>query len=477
MKLNPRLQMIALSLMMLALSACGTSSGGPQVWFDRPLDNTTAPLAPLTIQAHASDESGVAKFEFYANDMLLFTVDSNGSRLSEAIVEWTPPEPGVYRIDVRAIDTKGNIGSDATVVVTIDGKSIFDDTVRITGAECAEGLTVNVDINIIAPNGIASYAVFSTWVAAEVGETFTGSLPGNISKRVQLTEPYPDDMVRNHQIGLKVMIDGDPSPHYAYAFEPNNLCPGHYEAPNTTPPICSLSQLIAPILQTPADNASVNTTVNFAWSDLQYKEIGCHPHSWRVDISENSNFNDNSLGFGTLDHLETSRNWPLPVGKCYYWRVLAYVPDDYGPPSTARYFCVPESPTPQIVTLTPIPTVTPSPTVEIIVDTTPPSFYSTEVSPDTILNDVAGCSSYERTTIVAAAVAEAGGLSSVIAYWDIGGVESGQANLQEGGLGYWASLGPVNTVGIMEIYMVAVDTSGNSAQSDMLYVTVNNCIN
>lgn len=65
----------------------------------------------------------------------------------------------------------------------------------------------------------------------------------------------------------------------------------------------------------------------------------------------------------------------------------------------------------------------------------------------------------------------------MVAYWNIGGAESGQVSLQEGGLGYWASIGPVNTTGTMEIYMIAQDAAGNTAQSDTLYVTVNNCIN
>jgi len=470
-------------VLIFILTACGVPSDGPQAWLDWPLDKARVPLEPLTIQAHASDLDGIAQFEIYANDTLLVTFDSDGSRLGEANYEWTPPEPGVYRIDVRAIDSNGNTGSKATVEITVDGKSVFDPSAQITGVECADGLAVNVDINIIAPNGVVSYSVFSTWVAAEVGETFTGSLPGNINKRVQLVEPYPDDMVRNHQIGLKVMINGDPTPHYAYAFEPNNFCPGHYQAPDGTAPQCTVSQLVVPELQTPADNSSVSTPVHFSWSDLAYTEIGCHPHSWRVDISEYSNFSDISSGFGTLDHLETSRDWPLPAGKCYYWRVLAYAPDSYGPPSAVRKFCIPAS-QPPVATQPPVitepPVVTEPPPVEpeppLVTDTTPPSFFSTGVSPDVILTNGSGCPNYERTITVAAAVSDESGLSSITAYWHIGGTENGQVDLQEGGLGYWATIGPVNTVGTMEVYITAWDTFGNVAQSDTMYVTVNNCI-
>jgi len=369
-------------VLIIILSSCGTPSGGPQAWLDWPLDDSTHPLAPLTIQAHASDESGIAQFEFYVNDTLLSTVDSDGSRLSERIIEWSPPEPGTYDIKVRAFDSSGVPGGYAIATINIGGQT------------------------------------------------------------------------------NEIIVTTTPS----------------------TDLLCTLNQLVAPIQEAPADNSTVNTPVHFAWSDKAYLEIGCHPHSWRVDISEQSNFSDNSSGFGTLDHLETSRDWPLPAGKCYYWRVMAYVPDDNGPASVTRQFCIPAVLVPVPITPTftptniPIPKITSSPTLELIVDTTPPSFFSTGVSPDTILTEGGGCPNYERTVTVAAAIADENGLSSVVAYWNIGATESGQVNLQEGNLGYWAVIGPVNTTGTMEVYITARDTFGNVAQSDLLYVTVNNCI-
>jgi hypothetical protein len=76
------------------------------------------------------------------------------------------------------------------------------------------------------------------------------------------------------------------------------------------------------------------------WS---YPDISCHPYSYAVDISSDTSFTDISLGFGTLDYNETSRQWPLPAGQCYYWRVKAYVPDVNGPPSAAWRFCISDS--------------------------------------------------------------------------------------------------------------------------------------
>lgn len=55
MKINLPLQILAISLMIFVLPACGTPSGGPQILFDHPLDDTIVPMAPPTIQAQASD--------------------------------------------------------------------------------------------------------------------------------------------------------------------------------------------------------------------------------------------------------------------------------------------------------------------------------------------------------------------------------------------------------------------------------------
>ena len=96
-------------LIILILSSC-TMPGGegpsPVAWIDRPLDGTTVPLAPLILQAHAVDANGVAKIEFLVSNSLISGVATGGGRMEEASIEWTPPEPGVYIINVRARNTQ-----------------------------------------------------------------------------------------------------------------------------------------------------------------------------------------------------------------------------------------------------------------------------------------------------------------------------------------------------------------------------------
>ncbi len=124
---------------------------------------------------------------------------------------------------------------------------------------------------------------------------------------------------------------------------------------------CALEALVAPSLVSPMDGAALAPDPVLAWA---YPDTSCHPYSFMVDISEDASFADISWGFGTLDHRETSRSWPLPAGHCYYWRVRAYVPDVSGPPSSAWRFCVvaaavTDTPTP-VISVTPVITDTPT---------------------------------------------------------------------------------------------------------------------
>ncbi len=101
--------------------------------------------------------------------------------------------------------------------------------------------------------------------------------------------------------------------------------------------LCSPESLTAPELLTPANGSTVKSSPVLSWS---YPDASCHPYSYAIDISPDSSFTDISLGFGAENYNETSREWPLPSGKCYFWRVKAYVPDTNGTPSSVWKFCV-----------------------------------------------------------------------------------------------------------------------------------------
>jgi len=117
------IRLARVGLCLLALVGCTSATPGPRTWIDRPLDGATAPLAPLTLMAHASDIDGVASIEFSVDGKQVSAQGAGGAKLGQAIYEWTPPGPGIYLVEVRAIDSGGNPGSPASSQVTISSEA------------------------------------------------------------------------------------------------------------------------------------------------------------------------------------------------------------------------------------------------------------------------------------------------------------------------------------------------------------------
>jgi hypothetical protein len=109
-------------LLTLLLSACQQAGAGPRTWIDQPLDDSTFPLQPIILQAHASDSDGVDSIEFYLEDQTLIHADAGGGRLGQAMYEWLPPGEGEYTIFARSTDTIGNTGMAASSFIIIGDK-------------------------------------------------------------------------------------------------------------------------------------------------------------------------------------------------------------------------------------------------------------------------------------------------------------------------------------------------------------------
>ena len=106
-------------IITIVLGSCGETGIGPQTWIDTPQNNTTAPLAPLTIMAHASDTDGISAIEFIIDSKNIYSVQTGGKRMESSQVEWTPPGPGIYLIGARGINNSGIAGALATSRITI----------------------------------------------------------------------------------------------------------------------------------------------------------------------------------------------------------------------------------------------------------------------------------------------------------------------------------------------------------------------
>lgn len=430
--LPPPQRVIILWFAVTALTGCTLPSGGgagPTVWIDRPLDGETVPLAPLIIQAHAADADGVATIEFLGLDGIINSVATGGARLGEASTMWTPPGPGMYTLNVRAMDTQGN--SNARILASVQ--------ITVSG--------------------------------------------------------------------------GTPTP-------ASGLTPVSGQ--------CAAEALVAPLLLSPADGTTVTDVPLLAWS---YPDASCHPYRYAVDISSYASFTDISLGFGTLDHSETSRQWPLPAGQCYYWRVRAFVPEVEGPPSLAWSFCLTASttatPSSPIFTLlqnancrlgpgtaydaedvilqgastaiegrnqdnswfwvqkpsgrgqcwvsASVGTASGSwqavPIIAAPVDTTPPEISDPSANP-AIISVQSQCGATPPTTIIHARVTDAGGIARVVAR--VAGF--GEFEMSSVGDGYYqATLGPFGEAGTLSVFVQAQDSAGNTATSAPIDVQVVAC--
>jgi len=131
--MNKRVFLIGVFILAAILPACSSYSGGPTTWIDQPLDDSYFPLAPITLQAHASDGDGVGGFHFLVDDTLLMAIGAGGGRLENAIIEWRPDMPGEYIIGIRAVDSGGNEGPLAISHVTI----LFPEAIEVA-SEAAE---------------------------------------------------------------------------------------------------------------------------------------------------------------------------------------------------------------------------------------------------------------------------------------------------------------------------------------------------
>jgi len=142
-----------LLISLFLVASCAAPGQGPMTWLDRPLDGSHLPLGPVTILAHASDADGVASFEFSIDEDPLATVPASGGRLGDATAGWTPTEPGTYTVRARATDSAGNVGSEATSVVTVGELPTPSPTVP---AERDEGeILFLVEPELIAPGACA----------------------------------------------------------------------------------------------------------------------------------------------------------------------------------------------------------------------------------------------------------------------------------------------------------------------------------
>ena len=121
-------RLFVISLLVLFLAGCNlpdaaSTSGiaAPPAWIDAPLDGSVLPLAPVAIVAHASDPTGIERFEFSIDGSVVAQGAGDGPSgvILTAHKVWTPALPGTYTLQVRAQNAGGSWGSPAEAIFRI----------------------------------------------------------------------------------------------------------------------------------------------------------------------------------------------------------------------------------------------------------------------------------------------------------------------------------------------------------------------
>ena len=118
-----RLALMAIAL--LVLSACNPDQqfamGGTRAWIDVPRDRSVISLKPHEVMAHASDAAGLVQLELVVNSASIGAM--NCENLAQPLVTcramWNPIAPGEYRLEARAMNPSGWVGTSAPVFVTV----------------------------------------------------------------------------------------------------------------------------------------------------------------------------------------------------------------------------------------------------------------------------------------------------------------------------------------------------------------------
>ena len=157
--MNKQLKVVfGLLLVLWLATACGANKGpGPSAWIDQPLEGARLPLAAVMITAHASDENGVAKFEFYIDEKPLVSVAGDNSILAMAQVNWNPTEAGTYYVRVRAVDSQGNVGGFAENSVQVGVVPPEAGTTEVPALEITE-ITPQPQITTPVPQEVTTEA-------------------------------------------------------------------------------------------------------------------------------------------------------------------------------------------------------------------------------------------------------------------------------------------------------------------------------
>lgn len=514
----------AVLFIALVVTACSPTTQGPTTWIDRPLDRDEVEIEPLTIQAHASDSDGVARFEFFIGDTSLATVPGSGSQFAEAEAVWVPPAAGSYTLRARAADSRGDVGAAAISRLIVGEPAaatptpapaltvtpspapllpIFPSEVQIAFAadrsylkqgECAllqwnvQGSVVVVQLNDQQVNRSGQAQVCppeTTTYTLRAGAGGSGN-----PKQSVIVISVESPVQSSECPGAPVIT--------SFAADPAAIAPGQ----STTLSWGAITNATSAIVDQGLGGAAVSggsygplnpaTTTTYTLSTT-----GCGGTTTRqVTVVVNpaqppppqppvcpgppviASFDANpstiaagqssTLSWGAVTNATSAAIDPGigGVGTPGSTSVSPGTTQTYVLTATGCGGTVSRQ-----VTIVVSPAQPPPPPPQ---DTTPPVISSVGANPTSLVEEGTGCPRTSRTTTVSATVTDAGGVNRVVARVLGTGIEVTMT--ASGGNGYQAELGPFNMTGGLSIVIMAWDNAGNSVQGGPVNIQVQQCI-
>jgi hypothetical protein len=105
----------------------GAGTLGPEAWIDAPLDGMHIPLGvPYPVVFHITADTAISRGELSINSNVVATLDNPnaGSNLATLHYSFTPPQPGKYKMQVRAQDSSNAWSETFDVTVYVDETTI-----------------------------------------------------------------------------------------------------------------------------------------------------------------------------------------------------------------------------------------------------------------------------------------------------------------------------------------------------------------
>ncbi len=514
---------------LLALTTCRVTAQGPTAWIDRPLDGDQVRLEPLTIQAHASDSDGVTRFEFFVGDTPLGTVPASGSRFAEAEAGWVPSASGTYLVRVRAADSGGSVGTEATARVIVGGPAVVPPTPNVVPATTftpfptAQQTAVSSELQLTFTTDRTSLnqgecATLRWDVRGPVGLVQFNGQSVDRSGQAQVcpaqTTTYSlnasavdSESIKHGEILVSVdspvQPPGCPGPPAIGFFnaDPSTITAGQ----STTLSWGAITNATSAVIDQGIGGSAMaggtygplspTTTTTFTLS-----ATGCGGTTTKQvmvvvnpaqpppppppqppvcpgpPVIASFNANPSTIAAGQSSTLA----WGLVTNA-----TSAVIDPDIGGVGTPGSTTV-EPATTQTYTLTANGcggTVRRQVTVVVNAalpppppprDSAPPAVSNVGANPGSLVEEGTGCSRTSRTTTVSATVTDAGGVNRVVARVLGTGIEVPMT--RSDGNTFQAVLGPFNETGSLSIVVIATDNAGNSAQGGPVSVLVQPCI-